>query len=57
MIQIGETAYANFRKGRLGEKSVQLLDSIPKTNIPSKLSTKKKNKRYIKRNNSFNAKY
>ena len=57
MIQIGESAYANFRKGRLGKKSVQLLDSIPKTNIPSKLSTKKKNKRYIKRNNSFNAKY
>ena len=42
----GESAYVKFQKGRIKEKSVQLFDIIPKTRIPSKLSTKKKTTTY-----------
>lgn len=46
VMPFGESAYVKFRKGRLKEKSVQLFGSIPKTRIPSKLSTKKKTMTY-----------
>ena len=42
-----------FRKGRLEEKSVQLFDSIPKTRIPSKTSTKKKKNDILKERTAF----
>ena len=56
MIPVGESAYVELQKGRLEDKSGQLFGSIPKTGIPTKLSTRKK-KQYIKRNNSLHAKY
>ena len=53
MIPIGESAYAEFRKGTLEEKSVQLFDSIPNTRIPSKLSTKTNKKDTLKETTAF----
>ena len=59
VVPIGESAYdgrPRFEKVDM-RKNLQLFDNIPKTRIPTTLSTKKKKKQYIKRNNSFNAKY
>ena len=53
VIRIGKSEYAKFRKGRLEEKSVQLFDSIPKTRIPSKLSTKKSKNDISKETTAF----
>ena len=49
----GESAYAKFRKSRLNEKTVQHVDSIPKTRILSKLSTKKEKNDILKETAAF----
>lgn len=41
-INIGEDAYAKFRKSRLDEKSTKLFEVIPKTCTSTKVSTHKK---------------
>ena len=53
VIPIGKSVYAQFRKGKLEERSVQLLDSIPKTRIPTVLSTKKKKNEILKETTAF----
>ena len=52
-MPIGESVYAQFQKGKLGEKSVQLFDSIPKTIIPTMLLTKKKKSEILKETTAF----
>ena len=52
-MPIGESVYAQFRKGKLSEKSVQLFGSIPKTIIPTMLSTKKKKSEILKETTAF----
>ena len=53
VIAIGESAYAEFRKTRLEEKTAQIFDNIPKTRISTKLSTKKNKSDIIKETANF----
>ena len=57
VVPIGESAYDGRPRFEKVDMRKNLFDNIPKTRIPTTLSTKKKKKQYIKRNNSFNAKY
>ena len=53
VIAIGESAYAEFRKTRLEEKTAQIFDNIPKTRISTKLSAKKNKSDIIKETANF----
>ena len=55
VIPTGERAYAEFRKGTLEEKSVQLLKIF--LIVYQQNHQSKRKKRYIKRNSSFHTKY
>ena len=46
VIPIGKSVYAQFRKGKLEERSVQLLDSIPKLEYQQCYRPKRKKTKY-----------